>query len=237
MVSPCREVAVILARGGSKGIPRKNVLPILGVPLITWTIRQVRGAGVREIYVSTDDPEITEVATREHVEVITRPSELADDQASSESALLHAVDHLTLQDNVTVLMPQVTSPLRRSSDVRGVLELVNSGEFDSAFSGNQIDDICVWRADTAPIPVTYDPYSRGIRQNRPPMIVENGSLYSMRVGLLRETGVRLGGRIGIHTMPAWTIHEIDDPDDLYLCEVLLANYLGESESHSAEEEK
>jgi len=221
-------VAIVLARGGSKGIREKNTQPLLEVPLLSWTIRQVREAGIPNIFVSTDDPGIASISLAEGADVIDRPSQFASDQATSESALLHAVDELRLGDEDIVVMPQVTSPIRRPSDVVAVVDLVSSGFFDSALSGCRMDDICVWDVSDTPIPVTYDPRSRSMRQDRPGMLVENGSLYCLRTRVLRELESRIGGRIGVHEMPTWCLHEIDEPSDIRLCEVLMVEYLGAS---------
>lgn len=231
MVTKDGVVAVILARGGSKGIPGKNTRLLLGVPLLVWTIRQVRESGIRSIFVSTDDPRIAAIALEEGSDVIDRPSAFAGDQATSESALLHAVDELGLDDEAIIVMPQVTSPVRRAADFEAVVGLVESGAFDSAFSGCRLDDICVWNVTAMPMPVTYDPLSRSLRQDRPAMLVENGALYSFRVRVLREYGSRIGGRVGVHEMPTWSIHEIDEPADIRLCEVLMEEYLGVSREY------
>jgi N-acylneuraminate cytidylyltransferase len=218
-------VAVIPARGGSKAIPRKNIHPVLGVPLIAWTIRQVADGGVGEIFVSTDDFEIAAVARAEGAQIITRPLEIAGDKATSESALIHAANELELGDETILLMPQVTSPVRRAKDVSDIVELVRSGGYDSAFSGTRIDNIGVWKASDGPAPITYDLNARAMRQDSPPLVVENGSLYCMRVGVLRGNGSRVGGKIGILEMPNWTLHEIDEPGDVRLCEVLMSAFL------------
>lgn len=88
-------LAVIPARGGSKGVPRKNVRPLAGKPLIGHTIEAARSAKrIDRVVVSTDDAEIAAVARGFGAEVVIRPAELASDTASSESAVLHALDEL-----------------------------------------------------------------------------------------------------------------------------------------------
>jgi N-acylneuraminate cytidylyltransferase len=90
-----QNIAIIPARGGSKGIPGKNIKPLCGQPLLSWTIGAAQAARhVHRVFVSTDDERIAEVARRYEAEVIMRPAELSTDTASSESALLHALDHL-----------------------------------------------------------------------------------------------------------------------------------------------
>jgi CMP-N,N'-diacetyllegionaminic acid synthase len=226
VTSPSPVVAIILARGGSKGIPRKNVMEFHGRPLIAWTILQVIEAGISDVYVSTDDSEIADVAIEYGAKVIARPAELAGDTASSDAGVIHAINELSLADDALVVMPQVTSPLRWAAHIAAVTQLVAEGNFESAFTANRIDDICVWSLGDTPRSVTYDFESRAMRQARPPMVVENGSVYCTRAGAFRQSGNRLSGRIGVSLMPKWTMPEIDDPEDVQLCEVLMAAYAG-----------
>lgn len=221
--------AVILARGGSKGIPRKNVIDFNGRPLIAWTIMQVLESGISDVHVSTDDSEIAHVAMRWGARVIERPADLSGDTASGDAAVLHAINELDLVDSALVVMPQVTSPLRWPSHVSEIVELVAEGSFDSAFTAVRIDDMCVWSLGETPRSVTYDSAARTMRQARPPMVVENGSVYCTRAGALRRSRNRLSGRIGVSLMPRWTMPEIDDPEDVRLCEVLMASFVNSSE--------
>jgi N-acylneuraminate cytidylyltransferase len=221
---PDTVVAIILARGGSKGIPRKNVMEFRGRPLIAWTILQVLEAGIPDVYVSTDDSAIADVAMEYGATVIARPAELAGDASTGDEGILHAINQLGLADDAIVVMPQVTSPLRWAAHITGISQLVASGDFDSAFTANRVDDICVWSLGESPRSVTYDFESRAMRQVRPPMVVENGSVYCTRAGAIRQSGNRLSGRIAVSLMPKWTMPEIDDPEDVQLCEVLMAAY-------------
>ena len=218
-------VAIILARGGSKGIPRKNLVNFSGEPLIFWTLNQVRDSGVSKIFVSTDDQEIADFVYQNGASVIERPSALAADGSSSDEALMHAVDYLEIPNEFIVTMPQITSPLRKPEHIVESINLVLSGKYDSVFSGVQIDDICVWRSNGQVTSLTYDHENRVRRQDRPQMIVENGSIYSMTAECLRLSKNRLGGRIGFSIMPKWTLSEIDDLEDLKLCEALAAIYM------------
>jgi N-acylneuraminate cytidylyltransferase len=201
-----------------------------GRPLIAWTILQVIEAGISEVYVSTDDSEIVDVAIGYGAKVIARPAELAGDTASSDEGVVHAINELGLANDALVVMPQVTSPLRWAAHIAAVTQLVAEGNFESAFTANRIDDICVWSLGDSPRSVTYDFESRAMRQARPPMVVENGSVYCTRAGALRQSGNRLSGRIGVSLMPKWTMPEIDDPEDVQLCEVLMAAYADKLQS-------
>lgn len=225
MNSPSDVKAIILARGGSKGIPKKNLVELHGFPLIAWTISQTIDSGIDDVYVSTDDSEIATVAVTYGAQIIDRPAKLATDLASGDKALTHAVAELSVAPDTTIVMPQATSPLRLPAHIQNITELVTSREFDSAFSANRFDDICVWTMNEPPNPLTYDYRHRDVRQKRSPLVVENGSIYATRAGSLLRYGNRLSGRIGISFMPKWTLPEIDELDDLKLCEALMTTYL------------
>ena len=225
MVAIDSEVAIILARGGSKGIHRKNLVNFLGKPLVVWTILQTLEANVRTVYVSTDDDEVATVATQAGAIAIARPQELATDTASSDEALVHAIDEVELGDSVCVVMPQVTSPLRLASHIRAAIEVLEAGKVDSVFTANRIDDICVWELTPNLAPVTYDATARKRRQENRGLVVENGSLYCSWARCIRESRNRLSGRIGFSLMPRWTLPELDDMEDLHLCETLMTEYV------------
>ena len=207
-------VAVILARGGSKGIPRKNIIEFAGKPLITWTISQVLEAGISHVYVSTDDEQIARIAKDAGAKIVARPTELAGDLASGDQAVIHVVDFLNLLPETIVVMPQVTSPLRFPEHIVEAVGLIASGKADSVFTANRIDDICVWELTDSPKSVTYDYQNRRSRQERSVTVVENGSIYCTTAGAMRSSGNRLNGRIRVSLMPRWTMPEIDELEDL-----------------------
>lgn len=125
-------IAIIPARGGSKGVHRKNVRLLAGRPLVAHSILDAREAGlISNVYVSTDDPEIARVSQVYGAEVIQRPPELASDTASSESALLHALEELETTGLVTdlIVFLQCTSPIRTGADIdRAILQLRETGQ-------------------------------------------------------------------------------------------------------------
>ena len=218
-------VAVILARGGSVGVPRKNVIDFAGRPLITWTISQVQRAGISRIYVSTDDAEIGRIAEGAGAKIVARPVELAGDSAPGDDAVIHVINVLNLSPETVIVMPQVTSPLRLPEHITEAVSLIASGAADSVFTANRVDDICVWEITDSPKSVTYDYLNRGTRQERPITVVENGSVYCTTAGALRLSGNRLSGRIRGSLMPKWTMPQIDEPEDLMLCEIIMAAYV------------
>ncbi len=214
-------VAIIPARGGSKGIPRKNLIDFCGKPLLAWSILQAAGAAtVKQVYVSSNDREILETAAAYGAANIIRPLELATDRSSSEEALLHALREVE-QSNGTpdlVVFLQATSPLREPEDIDGAVRQLLEKDADSLFSAAVLEDYCIWtRTNNILSGLTFDPFNRGRRQDREPLFLENGSIYVFRPEILREFGNRLGGRIEIFEMPFWKSFEIDTLPDVEVC--------------------
>ncbi len=131
-------LAIIPARGGSKGVPRKNVRLLAGKPLIAHTIEQALSSSlVNRTIVSTEDAEIADVARQSGAEVVWRPEELAADTSVSEAALLHVLDHLVLHEGYTpdvVVFLQCTSPVRRPGDIDAAVEKLVREQGDSLIS-------------------------------------------------------------------------------------------------------
>jgi CMP-N,N'-diacetyllegionaminic acid synthase len=218
-------VAIIPARGGSKGIPRKNLRKLAGKPLLAHSIERALAARrVGRVIVSTDDDEIAELAEACHAEVVRRPSEISGDTASSESALAHVLDHLRDTEGYEpelVVFLQATSPIRRPSDIDEAIHVLESQGFDSLLSVIAAHDL-LWRLrDGVAEPVNYDPAHRPRRQDSEPEFVENGSIYVFKPWVLRRLGCRIGGRVGLHVMPKWCGIDIDEPADLELCELVM----------------
>jgi len=219
-------LAVIPARGGSKGIPRKNLALIAGRPLVAHTIEHAKAASeIDRVVVSTEDETIARVAREADAEVVMRPTELSGDTATSESALLHVLDVLEARDRYVpdlVVFLQATSPLRRPGDVSGAIATLLAEHADSLFSGCPVHGF-VWRRDAAGVSsVTYDFRARPRRQEAAEHLVENGSIYVFRPWVLRQFGNRLGGRIAVYRMAPEHSFQIDEPGDLGLLERLLA---------------
>lgn len=219
-------VAIIPARGGSKRLPRKNVMPIGGLPLVAHSVRHaVEAECVDEVYVSTDDPEIAAVARRYGGEVIERPAELADDTATSESALVHALAWRAergLPEPELVVFLQGTSPVRRRDDIdRAVAHLRATGA-DSLLSACE-NSRFIWaeRADGEPYPLNYDYKRRKREQDLERQWRENGSIYLFKPWVLREENNRLGGKKAVFEMDYWSSFQIDTPEHAELCDWIL----------------
>lgn len=226
MVGEPKIVGIIPARGGSKGIPGKNIKNFCGKPLIIWTIGQMLEAGVTDVVVSTDSSDIGEVASSAGARVVSRPPKISGDHSTSEEAILHAIEVLNLTSDTIILFAQATSPLRQGSDFKEAVKLFTSSDFDSLFSACRIDDLTSWSEHQNKL-VLDDPelVLRSSRQRRKKKFVENGSFYISTVSSILSSGTRLSGKIIAFEMPKYSIHEIDDPEDWKLCEILMREFL------------
>ncbi len=224
-----RTLAVIAARGGSKGIPGKNLVDVCGKPLFAWSVLQAKGAEeVTDVAVSSDSDSILEQARECGAVPIRRPDDISGDHASSESAWLHALETLeeggATFDRIVAL--QATSPIRESSDIDAALRQFESESLDSLFTAAEVEDYFTWQvsADGETTSVGYDWRNRRRRQDLEKRYLENGSFYVFRPDLLRNTLNRLGGRIGLFKMPRHKMFQIDNPEDIELCRVIMTGY-------------
>jgi len=219
-------IAIIPARGGSKGIPRKNIRLLAGKPLLAWTIEAAQEALGREnVYVSTEDAEITAISRQYGATVIPRSWELATDTATSESVLAQGLDWLESnkgQHPEWLIFLQCTSPLMLPEDIRGALNLAIEKNADSTFSASEFHRF-VWRRDAQgmAVGVNHDPSVRLRRQDREPEFIENGAIYVLRVDAFRQARHRFPGKTLIYVMPAERSLEIDEPLDWLLAETLM----------------
>lgn len=213
-------IAIIPARGGSKRIARKNLIPLAGHPLVALSILHAQQSRyVNSIYVSTEDPDIAEVARAYGAMVVVRPLALADDTATSESALLHVLDERVRQglpDPELVVFLQCTSPVRRAGDIDGAVEKLMSASADSLFSATENSRL-IWAVkDGQPYSVNYDYRSRQREQDMQMQYRENGSIYVFRTEILRQHNNRLGGKIAVYEMDSWSSFQVDAPEHVEL---------------------
>jgi N-acylneuraminate cytidylyltransferase len=224
-----KTVAVIPARGGSKGIPRKNLIDICGKPLLAWSVLQARAArGVDSVWVSSDSDEILDVAVQYGAQPIKRPAELSGDRASSEAAWLHALDAIVAQghDVEWMIGMQATSPIREPSDIAAALDQVHKEKLDSLLTVVEVEDFFMWRVDEQgqAQSVNYDYRDRKPRQAIEKRYLENGSFYVFRADSLRKHNNRLAGKIGMHVMARHKMFQIDNPEDVLLCQAIMRGY-------------
>jgi CMP-N,N'-diacetyllegionaminic acid synthase len=222
-------VAVIPARGGSKGIPNKNVVDLCGKPLLAWSIEQAKGASeIDSVWVSSDSAEILALAKSYGAHPIERPADLSGDTASSESAWLHALEAIERQGIKVDLMAglQATSPLRESADLDRAIRQFRSEGLDSLLSCCEVEDFFMWKREPngTAAAVNYDPKNRKRRQNIEKRYLENGSFYVFKPDLLRRENNRLGGKTGLFVMERHKMYQIDTPADLKLCAAVMTGY-------------
>lgn len=213
-----KTVAFIPLRYGSKGIPMKNIKLIAGKPLCAWVIESACQSNVfDEIYISTDSEAIAKVVQSLglSVKVIMRPLELATDEATTESAILHFANNVDFDVVATV---QATSPLTEPKDFKNATLLFSRDNLDSLLSGVRIKRF-IW--DEKGVPLNYNPVNRPRRQEFKGSILENGAFYLTHRDILMKTKSRLGGVIGIYEMPDETSIELDESEDWNIVENLL----------------
>ena len=223
-------VGLVTARGGSKGLPRKNVLPLAGKPLIAWTIEAARNSGqLARVILSTDDAEIAQVAREWGAEVpFMRPPELARDQSDHLSVVEHALDWLAANENRIpdyVLLLQPTSPMRTADDIVAAVAL--------ACQHNA-------KAVVSVTPIKHHPYIAeqiladgtlahfmpiaGVdirRQALPPAYALNGAIYLNRPVSLRQDRAFVPPGTIAYVMPPERSIDIDSAWDLHVVDLIL----------------
>jgi CMP-N-acetylneuraminic acid synthetase/spore coat polysaccharide biosynthesis predicted glycosyltransferase SpsG len=215
-------IAIIPARGGSKSIPRKNLRPIAGKPLIYYSISAcVSSSKVSTVVVSTDDEEIALFAERFGSSVLMRPDSLADDKTTLDPVIAHALEFYSADGSEwdVVLTVQPTSPLITASDIDNVLTYFEKDEpCDSVIS--VVDDRhLTWGLEGKnPVPQYRE---RVNRQQLPVKFKETGAIIACRTNILRETGSRIGSRISLYEISHEKSFDIDTISDFFLCESLL----------------
>ena len=220
-------VAIILARGGSKGIPRKNVLNFVGHPLVAWSVMQAKKTKeIDEVYVSSDSDEILEIAQSYGAKVIKRPDEYAGDTAKSEEAILHALKVLG-SDQEIIIMLEPTAPLRKPNDLGNAVKLFRNKGWDSCFSGATLQSFLIWKRDNKGkfTSINYDYKNQGPRQMREPNYHENGAIYMFKPEIVLKNKNRFGGNIGIFPNDFWQSFELDEPEDWNFVELVFRKYL------------
>ena len=227
-------LAIIPARGGSKGIPKKNIYPLCGKPLIAWTIEAVNGSRyISRTILSSDSAEIIEVAGRYGIEApFVRPKELAEDDTPALPVIRHAVDWLKENEDYTpdyIVLLQPTSPLRTSRHIDEALEKLIHSDADSIVS-------------VVKTPHQYNPYSimemkdgflkpflkyderKNIRQLKPVFYARNGAaIYAFTYECLMKKNSIFGDKILAYEMSREESIDVDDMLDMRICELLINN--------------
>ena len=227
-----RTLAVIPARGGSKGVARKNLREVAGKPLIVWTIECALAARGRlhRIVVSTDDEEIARVARTHGAEVpFLRPAELSHDRAPTGPALCHAVREMEAADGVRfdwVLLLQPTAPARAPADIEAALALAAAGGCDSVISVMRVlahHPILMKRIEGERLlPYCLEETEQTRRQDYdPPAYMRNGAIYLTRRAMLMERGSIWGDVIRPYVMPEERSLSIDSEFDIRMADIVM----------------
>lgn len=222
---------IIPARGGSKSIPRKNIAPVAGKPLIAWTIAAALASSLGRVIVSTDDEEIARVARDYGAEVpFLRPAQLAADDTPGIEPLLHAVTWMETNEHYApdqVMLLQPTSPLREASDIEGAFKMLSEAGADAVVSVCEAREHPYWMKKIAEdgtatdfLP-TSEEYSN--RQSLPQLYRLNGAIYLVRRQVLLAERTVYPQRTLAYVMPPERSIDIDTPWDLYLLRLILAN--------------
>ena len=219
-------LAFIPVRGGSKSIPLKNIKSFCGKPLVYWNVQALQDCtSVDKIVVATDSPQIKETVENfnlSKVEIYNRNAENAVDTASTESVMLEYINAAKLDNDITFMLVQATSPLTETKHFTEGLNLYKNGTYDSILT-------CVrnyrffWNEDGTS--KNYDYKNRPRRQNFDGMLMENGAFYINSVKNIKAFKNRLSGKIGVYEMPEYTATEIDEPDDWIVLENLMQRHI------------
>ncbi len=207
-------VSLITARGGSKGIPKKNIININGHPLISYTIKKSQESKVHETWVSTEDNKIKEISKNYGAKVIDRPHKFSNDIIMPDAALVHFAKNYEFDILVFI---QPTSPLLDSKYIDKGLNMLK--KYDSVFSAYKEHWQPRWTKDSQPY--EWNINKRPRRQDKQELFVENGAFYITTKENLLESKLRYSKNIGIVEMPYYESFQIDTKDDLKLIKKLL----------------
>ena len=216
MIGAKKVLAVVPARGGSKGLPGKNILPVQGRPLLAWTADAALAArALDRIVVSSDSDAILAAARACGVEGVRRPAELATDTASALDVILHVLEACPGHDVVVVLQP--TSPLRSAADIDAALDRFDASGAPSCVSVCEAEQSPYWMYRLGDAQVLQPIVDGGLqatrRQDLPVVYVLNGAVYVADAAWLRTTRAFVAAGTVAHVMPVERSLDIDTAHD------------------------
>ena len=215
-------VVIIPARGGSKGIPKKNIKIFLGKPLLQHSIDYAKQSKiVDQIILTTDSSEIMKIGKDNNITVVDRPKELSGDEASTESAIEHVISLFNYSIKTVFILLQPTSPLRPKNSLDKMINTFNKEEYDSMLTLSPIHPL-TWKISENN-ECMYDYLNRPRRQDfkeKDLIYDENGSVYIFKYEIFKKQLNRLGGKIGSFIFSEEYGKQIDTPLDFELLETL-----------------
>lgn len=220
-------LAIIPARGGSKRLPRKNVLDLCGKPLIAWSIEAgLKSQYVDKIVVTSDDDEILEISEKFGANIIKRPDELASDASTTFDAIKHSINNVEKYDYIVLLQP--TSPLRNSKNIDEAIELLESKNADAVVSVCEMDHSPLW-SNTLPENGNMNNFLKDEILNKRSQDIEkyyrlNGAIYICKTDkLLEEKSFMLKHNIFAYVMNRMNSVDIDEDIDFKVAKTLICS--------------
>jgi N-acylneuraminate cytidylyltransferase len=219
-------IAIIPCRKNSKEVKNKNIKIFNKKPLLYWTIKSARSSSlISKVFVTSDSKKILKYAQKYGAIPIKRPKKLANDNSTSEDALLHAIKKINLNFK-NVIFLQATSPLRKKNDITNAIRLFEKGKYDSLFSSSLASSLFLWKYINKNMKIIEN--SKEIRKPRQKVknkYLENGSLYIFKKkGFLKHKN-RFFGKIGTYVMDKNYSYEIDSKDEFKLLEFISNNLI------------
>jgi len=220
-----KRIAIIPARGGSKGIPYKNIIILKRKPLIVYTIEAAKKSRIFDrVIVSTDNKKIQLIAKKYGAEVILRPKNIAQDKTPTEPVMLHVLDWLKKKENYQpdlVFLLQPTSPLRNNRDIEAAYKEFINKDLDSLLSVTN-NKAFIWLKTGSKLrALNYNYLKRPRRQEMIGQFRENGAIYITKFDIIKKRSNRLGGRIGCYVMDELRSIDIDNYFDLVSAKQIL----------------
>ena len=216
--------AIILARGGSKGLKNKNLKKIAGKPMLFWSISAcLKSKKIFKTWVSSDSTKILKFSKKVGASIISRPKKYATDTSTSESAWKHGVENIEKKFKIdTIVGIQPTSPIKTSNDLDNAIKTFLKKKFDSLFSSTEVKDYHVWQKDKKLKPL-YNYLKRKRRQDYATKYLENGSFYIFNKNKFIKKNNRLFGKVGTYAQNKTKSFQVDDVEDIFIVNRLLSS--------------
>jgi len=220
-------MAIIPARGGSKGIPLKNLKPLDGKPLIEYSINEsLKSKFITRTIVSSDHPKILKISEKLGAEIIKRPKNLSNDSSQLEPVIEHCLNYLKQKENYVpdiIILLQNTSPLRTKKHIDDALSDFLDSEFDSMMSCYRSNSFLWILKNDRLTPINYNPKNRPNRQQMNNQFIENGAIYITKYNAFKKSHCRISGKIGLFKMTQKVSIDIDTKFDLFEVNKMIKN--------------